>query len=52
MELKELIEIILGALVVLAIAVTVSLFFKDQVIAFFKGFSVGKQTGIFLSLIK
>lgn len=52
MEIEELIKIILGILVIVAIAVAVSLFFKDQVIAFFKGLSVGKQTGIFIVLIK
>ena len=52
METKELIELILGALVVVAIIVGVSLFFKNQIIDFFKGLSVGNPSGIFLTLIK
>ena len=52
METKELIELILGALVVVAIIVGVSLFFKNQIIDFFKGLSVGNSSGIFLTLIK
>lgn len=51
METKELIELILGALVVAAIIAGVSLFFKNQIIDFFKGLSVGNPK-IFLTLIK
>jgi hypothetical protein len=49
---KELLEIILGAIVIMAVITAVALFFKDQVIAFFKGLTVGKPSGIFLALIK
>ncbi len=52
MEIKELIELILGVLVVVAIVVGVSIFFKDQVISFFKGLTTGKQAGVFIFLIK
>ena len=52
METEEIIKLIIGALVVVAVIVGVSLFFKDQVIAFFKGLSVGKPAGTFLTIIK
>ena len=51
-EIEQLIKIILGIIVVIAVVVGVSLFFKDKVIDFFKGLSVGKQAGIFLALVK
>lgn len=51
-SVDKLILIILGAIVFVALAIGVYFFFKDQVIAFFKGISIGKQTGIFLTLIK
>jgi hypothetical protein len=51
-QIDKLILIILGILVFLALVVGAYFFFKDQVIAFFKGFSTGKQSGFFLSLIK
>jgi len=49
---NELIEIILGIILVVAVITAVALFFKDQVIAFFKGLTFGKPSGIFLALIK
>ena len=52
MQTDELIKLILGLLVVVAVAVGVSLFFKEQVIGFFKGLSGAAPETIFLSLIK
>jgi hypothetical protein len=52
MEFDDLIKLIIGALVVVAVLVAVGLFFKNQIIDFFKGFSTGKPSGIFLTLIK
>ena len=52
METEELIKIIIGIVVIVVIGVGVSIFFKEQVIDFFKGFTGGKQAGIFISLIK
>jgi hypothetical protein len=52
METDELIKLIIGAVVVVLIIIGVSLFFKNQVIDFFKGLSTGNKAGIFLALIK
>jgi hypothetical protein len=52
METEELIKLILGALVAVAVIIGISLFFKNQIINFFKGLSVGNSSGIFLALIK
>ncbi len=52
MELKELIELILGMFVVVAVIVAISVFFGGQIISFFKGLSVGKPAGVFFALIK
>lgn len=52
METDELIKLIIGALVVVAVVVGVGLFFKNQIIDFFKGLSFGNQATFFLALIK
>jgi len=49
---EELIKLILGIAVIVVIAVGVFIFFKEQVIDFFKGLTVGKQPAIFITLIK
>jgi hypothetical protein len=43
---EQLIKIILGILVVVAVLIGLYLFFKDRVIAFFKGLSIGSTAGI------
>ena len=48
----QLIKIILGVLVVVAVALGLYIFFKDKIIDFFKGLSVGNVTGMFISIIK
>ncbi len=48
----QLIKIILGIFVVVAVAIGVYLFFKNQVIDFFKGLSDENTTGMFIALIK
>lgn len=48
----QLIKIILGVLVVVAVALGLYLFFKDKIIDFFKGLSVGSVPGAIISLIK
>lgn len=50
METEELIKLILGILVVVAVAIGISFFFKDKIIDFFKGIS-GTET-FFLGVIK
>lgn len=52
METEEIIKLIIGALVVVAVIVGISLFFKEQIIAFFKGLSIGNPPTIFRVLIK
>lgn len=52
MQVDKLILLILGVIVFVALIIGLYLFFKNQFIDFFKGFSVGNQTGIFLALIK
>jgi hypothetical protein len=49
---EQLIKIILGILVVVVVLIGLYLFFKDRVIAFFKGLSVGNTAAVFLTLIK
>jgi hypothetical protein len=50
--IDKLVLLILGAIVFVALIIGAYLFFKDQVIDFFKGFSTGKPAGMFLTLIK
>ncbi len=51
-ETEQLIKIILGILVVVAVAAGIYLFFKNQIIDFFKNLSPEKPTEIFMMLIK
>ena len=51
LTIEQLIKIIIGVLVFVAVVIGVFLFFKNQVISFFKGFG-GNPSGIFWSLIK
>jgi len=51
-EIEQLIKIILGIFVVVAVCIGVYLFFKNQIIDFFKGLSVGKPSGFFMALVK
>ncbi len=51
-EIEQLIKIILGVLVVIAVAAGLYLLFKEKIIEFFKGISVGSQPAVFLSFIK
>ena len=51
LTIEQLIKIILGVLVFVAVVIGVYLFFKTQVISFFKGFG-GNSSGIFWVLIK
>jgi len=52
LQIEQLIKIILGILVVVAVAVGVSIFFKNQIIDFIKGISGTEPELIFLRLIK
>jgi len=52
LEIEQLIKLILGILVVVAVVMGVYLLFKNQVFDFFKGISVGKQPGLFITLLK
>ncbi|MCX6747041.1 MAG: hypothetical protein NTU63_02805 [Candidatus Pacearchaeota archaeon] len=50
---EQLIKIILGVFVVAAVGVGLYIFFKDQIIDFFKNLSIGtKVPGIFFTLLK
>ncbi len=49
---EQLIKIILGILVVAAVVVGLYLFFKDKILDFFKGLSVGDTPKFFLPFIK
>ncbi len=51
-EIEQLIKIILGILVFVAVIIATYLFFKNQIIDFFKGLSVGEPAGILLALTK
>jgi len=50
LTIEQLIKIILGVLVFVAVVIALYLFFKNQVIDFFKGFG-GNATGVFLAYI-
>jgi hypothetical protein len=52
LTVEQLIKIILGILVVVAVLIAVYLFFKNQVIGFFNGISLGNTTQNFLVLVK
>ncbi|VVB83248.1 Uncharacterised protein [uncultured archaeon] len=47
---EQLIKIILGIFVVVAVIVGLYLFFRNSFIEFFKGFSAGNVTKLFLAL--
>jgi len=49
---EQLIKIILGIFVVAAVVIGLYLVFKNKVIDFFKGLSVGNSAGFFIALIK
>jgi len=51
-EIEQLIKIILGILVVVAVVGGIYLLFKNQIFDFFKGISIGKQSGFFIALLK
>lgn len=51
LTIEQLIKIILGVLVFVAVVVALFFFFKNQVIDFFRGFG-GNVSGIFWSLIR
>jgi len=48
----QLVKIILGIFVVVAVAVGLYLFFKEKIIGFFNGISVENVTGMFMALLK
>ncbi len=52
LEIEQLIKIILGVLVVVAVAVGLYFLFKGKIIEFFKGISVGNNPAMLLMLIK
>lgn len=54
LTIEQLIKIILGILVVVAVAVGLYFFFQNQIIDFFKGLSAPSSipSGIFWTLIK
>jgi hypothetical protein len=47
---EQLIKIILGILVVVVVAAGIYLFFKNQIIDFFKNLYVENPSGIFMAL--
>jgi nitrate reductase gamma subunit len=51
-EIEQLIKIIIGLLVVIAVVVGIYFLFKNRIFDFFKGLSVGDSNKFFLSLLK
>ena len=51
LEIEQLIKIILGLIVVVAVVFGIYLVFRNQIVDFFRGFSVGNVTKIFFSLL-
>jgi len=51
LTIEQLIKIILGILVVIAVVIGIYFFFKEKIIDFFKGFSAENITGVFVILI-
>jgi nitrate reductase gamma subunit len=51
-ETEHLIKIIIGVIVVVAVAAGLFLFFKNQIIEFLKGLSAGSPSEVFIGLIK
>jgi hypothetical protein len=52
MEIEQLIKILLGVFVVVAVVVGLYLIFKNQIINFFKGLSIENPNKIFILLLK
>jgi hypothetical protein len=52
LTIEQLIKIILGVLVIVAVAAGIYLIFKTQIIDFFKNLSVETPSGVFMALIK
>ncbi len=52
LAISQLIKIIIGVLVFVAVVIGVYFFFKGQVIDFFRGFASNSSGGIFWSLLK
>jgi len=52
LTISQLIKIIIGALVFVAVVIGLYFFFKNQVISFFSGFASNNTGGLFWSLIK
>lgn len=51
LTIEQLIKIIIGVLVFVAVVIALYLFFKTQVIEFFKGFG-GNSSGVFWTLVR
>jgi hypothetical protein len=52
LEIEQLIKIISGILVVIAVIIGVYLVFKNQIFDFFNGISAGKPSEVFIALVK
>ena len=52
LAISQLIKIIIGVFVFVAIVIGLYFFFKNQVISFFSGFTSNNTEGLFWSLIK
>jgi hypothetical protein len=52
LEIEELIKIILGIFVVIAVILGLYFFFKNKVFDFFKGLSIGSSAKSFMGLIQ
>lgn len=52
LTVEQLIKIIIGVLVFVAVVVGAYLFFKDTVISFFKNFVGGNETSLIYALLK
>ena len=52
LEVEQLIKVILGIAVFVAVVIGVYLLFKNQIFDFFKGLSAGKQPGLFIAVLK
>jgi len=52
LTISQLIKIIIGVLVFVAVVIGIYFFFRNQVIDFFKGFAGNSSGGVFWSLLK
>ena len=52
LTISQLIKIIIGVLVFVAVVIALYFFFRNQVIDFFKGFAGDGSEGIFWSLLR